>query len=60
MMDLLYQSTVYFEVQKFVQNTKSGELYNDKVIEVARIHEKVYQENKIQSHVGQGEPTKSS
>ena len=50
--DLLYHATVHFEVRKFVHNAKPDELTYDKMIEVAKAHERTcheYQHHK-QAH----------
>ena len=50
--DLLYHATVHFEVRKFVHNAKPEELTYDKMIEVAKAHERTcheYQQHK-QAH----------
>ena len=50
--DILYHATAHFEVRKFVHNTKQGELSYDKMIEVAKAHERTcheYQQHK-QAH----------
>ncbi|MCG8621904.1 MAG: hypothetical protein MJE68_07905, partial [Proteobacteria bacterium] len=46
--DFLYHATVHFEVRKFVHNTKAEELSYDKMIEVAKQHERTQQE--FQTH----------
>ena len=51
--DLLYHATVHFEVRKFVHNAKPEELTYDKMIEVAKAHERTcheYQQHK-QAHL---------
>ena len=45
--DLLYHATAYFEVRKFVHNTKHEELKYDRMIEVAKAHERTCQEYQI-------------
>ena len=50
--DLLYHATVHFEVKKFVHNAKPEELTYNKMIEVAKAHERTcykYQQHK-QAH----------
>ena len=50
--DLLYHATVHFEVRKFVHNAKPEELTYDRMIEVAKGHERTcheYQQHK-QAH----------
>ena len=50
--DLLYHATVHFEVRKFVHNAKPEELTYDRMIEVAKAHERTcheYQQHK-QAH----------
>ena len=50
--DLLYHATVHFEVRKFVHNVKAEELTYDRMIEVAKAHERTcheYQQHK-QAH----------
>ena len=52
--DILYHATAHFEVRKFVHNAKLGELSYDKMIEVAKAHERTcheYQQHK-QAHSG--------
>ena len=41
--DLLYHATAHFEVRKFVHNAKPEELKYDKMIEVAKAHERACQ-----------------
>ena len=45
--DLLYHATAYFEVRKFVHNAKQEELKYDRMIEVAKAHERTCQEYQI-------------
>ena len=45
--DLLYHATAYFEVRKFVYNVKQEELKYDRMIEVAKAHERTCQEYQI-------------
>ena len=45
--DLLYHATGHFEVRKFVHNAKPKELKYDKMIEVAKTHERAWKENQI-------------
>ena len=45
--DLLYHATAHFEVRKFVHNTKQEELKYDRMIEVAKAHERTCQEYQI-------------
>ena len=45
--DLLYHATVHFEVRKFVHNAKHEELKYDRMIEVAKAHERTCQEYQI-------------
>ena len=45
--DLLYHATAHFEVRKFVHNAKHKELKYDRMIEVAKAHEKTCQEYQI-------------
>ena len=45
--DLLYHATAHFEVRKFVHNAKHEELKYDRMIEVAKAHERTYQEYQI-------------
>ena len=45
--DLLYHATAHFEVRKFVHNAKQDELKYDRMIEVAKAHERTYQEYQI-------------
>ena len=50
--DILYHATVHFEVRKFVHNAKPEELTYDRMIEVAKAHERTcheYQQHK-QAH----------
>ena len=50
--DLLYHAMVHFEVRKFVHNAKAEELTYDRMIEVAKAHERTcheYQQHK-QAH----------
>ena len=47
--DILYHATVHFEVRKFVYNAKPEELTYDRMIEVAKAHERTcheYQQHK--------------
>ena len=46
-MDLLYHATAHFEVRKFVHNAKQEELKYDRMIEVAKPHERTCQEYQI-------------
>ena len=52
--DLLYHATLHFEVRKFVHNAKSSELSYDRMIEVAKAHERTCQEYQMhkQAHSG--------
>ena len=45
--DLLYHATAHFEVRKFIHNAKPEELTYDKMIELAKAHERVCQEYQI-------------
>ena len=45
--DLLYHATAHFEVGKFVHNAKQEELKYDRMIEVAKAHERTCQEYQI-------------
>ena len=45
--DLLYHATAHFEVRKFVNNAKPEELKYDRMIEVAKAHERACQEYQI-------------
>ena len=45
--DLLYHATAHFEVRKFVHNAKPEELKYDRIIEVAKTHERTCQEYQI-------------
>ena len=45
--DLLYHATAHFEVRKFVHNAKQEELKYDRMIEVAKAHERTCQEYQI-------------
>ena len=45
--DLLYHATAHFEVRKFVHNAKHEELKYDRMIEVAKAHERTCQEYQI-------------
>ena len=45
--DLLYHATAYFEVRKFVHNAKPEELKYDRMIELAKAHERTCQEYQI-------------
>ena len=45
--DLLYHATAHFEVRKFVHNAKQDELNYDRMIEVAKAHERTCQEYQI-------------
>ena len=45
--DLLYHATAHFEVRKFVHNAKQEELKYDRIIEVAKAHERTCQEYQI-------------
>ena len=45
--DLLYHATAHFEVRKFVHNAKKEELKYDRMIEVAKAHERTCQEYQI-------------
>ena len=52
--DILYHATAHFEVRKFVHNAKPNELTYDRMIEVAKAHERTcheYQQHK-QAHSG--------
>ena len=52
--DLLYHATLHFEVRKFVHNAKPSELSYDRMIEVAKAHERTCQEYQMhkQAHSG--------
>ena len=52
--DLLYHATLHFEVRKYVHNAKASELSYDRMIEVAKAHERTYQEYQMhkQAHSG--------
>ena len=45
--DLFYHATAHFEVRKFVHNAKQDELKYDRMIEVAKAHERTCQEYQI-------------
>ena len=45
--DLLYHATAHFEVRKFIHNAKQEELKYDRMIEVAKAHERTCQEYQI-------------
>ena len=45
--DLLYHATAHFEVRKFVHNAKHEELKYDRMIKVAKAHERTCQEYQI-------------
>ena len=45
--DLLYHATAHFEVRKFVHNAKQEELKYDRMIKVAKAHERTCQEYQI-------------
>ena len=45
--DLLYHATAHFEVRKFFHNAKQDELKYDRMIEVAKAHERTCQEYQI-------------
>ena len=45
--DLLYHATAHFEVRKFVHNARHEELKYDRMIEVAKAHERTCQEYQI-------------
>ena len=45
--DLLYHATAHFEVRKFVHNAKQEDLKYDRMIEVAKAHERTCQEYQI-------------
>ena len=45
--DLLYHATAHFEVRKFVHNAKQEELRYDRMIKVAKAHERTCQEYQI-------------
>ena len=45
--DLLYHATAHFEVRKYVHNAKQDELKYDRMIEVAKAHERICQEYQI-------------
>ena len=45
--DLLYHATAHFEVRKFVHNAKHEELKYDRMIDVAKAHERTCQEYQI-------------
>ena len=51
--DLLYHATAHFEVRKFVHNAKHEELKYDRMIEVAKAHERTCQEYQIHKQVTQ-------
>ena len=52
--DLLYHATLHFEVRKYVHNAKATELSYDRMIEVAKAHERTCQEYQMhkQAHSG--------
>ena len=45
--NLLYHATAHFEVRKFVHNAKQGDLKYDRMIKVAKAHERTCQEYQI-------------
>ena len=45
--DLLYHATAHFEVRKFVHNAKPEELKYDRMIKVAKAHERICQKYQI-------------
>ena len=45
--DLFYHATAHFKVRKFVHNAEPEELTYDKMIELAKAHERAYQEYHI-------------
>ena len=45
--DLLYHATAHFDVRKFIHNAKQEELKYDRMIEVAKAHERTCQEYQI-------------
>ena len=45
--DLLYHATAHFEVRKFIHNAKHEELKYDRMIQVAKAHERTCQEYQI-------------
>ena len=45
--DLLYHATAHFEIRKFIHNAKQEELKYDRMIEVAKAHERTCQEYQI-------------
>ena len=52
--NLLYHATLHFEVRKYVHNANTSELSYDKMIEVAKAHERTCQEYQMhkQAHLG--------
>ena len=50
--DPLHHATAHFEVRKFVHSAKPEELSYDKMVKVAKSHERICQEYQIQAHLG--------
>ena len=58
--DLLYHATAHFEVRKFVHNAKPEELKYDRMIEVAKAHERTCQEYQIHKQAHSAAPPSNS
>ena len=58
--DLLYHATAHFEVRKFVHNAKPEELKYDRMIEVAKAHERTCQEYQIHKQAHSVAPPSNS
>ena len=54
--DLLYHATAHFEVSKFVHNAKPEKLKYDRMIEVAKAHEKACKSTRSTSKLTQWHP----
>ena len=58
--DLLYHATAHFEVRKFVHNAKPEKLKYDRMIEVAKAHERTCQEYQIHKQAHSVAPPSNS
>ena len=56
MIDLLHHATAHFEVRKFIHNAKQEELKYDRMIEVAKAHERTCQSTRYTSKLTQWHP----
>ena len=54
--DLLYHATAHFEVRKLIHNAKQEELKYDRMIEVAKAHERTCQEYQYTGKLTQWHP----